>query len=54
MTWSTEEAEELIKGVKIYGPGKWKKILDTFSFAPHRTSTSLKDKWRNMQGRNNN
>jgi hypothetical protein len=49
--WSVKETEQLLKGVKQFGPGKWKKILDHYDFAPHRTSVSLKDKWRNLQGR---
>ena len=29
--------------------GHWATILDTYEFAPTRTSVDLKDKWRNME-----
>ncbi|XP_065870878.1 uncharacterized protein [Euphorbia lathyris] len=47
--WSLQEEEELTKGVKRYGTGNWKLILnfkrDIFI---DRTAVDLKDKWRNM------
>ena len=49
--WSTTETENLLKGVKQFGVGKWAQILNRYEFASHRTTTSLKDKWRNLQGR---
>ena len=49
--WSYEETEELLKGVKKYGVGQWRQILEHFHFGPHRTTTNLQDKWRNIQGR---
>lgn len=49
--WTTDETEELLKGVRQFGPGKWKMIMQHYKFAPHRTTVSLKDKWRNLQGR---
>lgn len=44
--WSTMETECLIKGVAIYGMGKWKKILhhSEFSFEKGRTPVDLKDR----------
>lgn len=46
MKWSEEETEQLVKGVAIYGMGKWKKILQhaEFSFLPGRTTVDLKDR----------
>lgn len=46
MRWSQEETDQLVKGVAIYGMGKWKKILhhDEFSFLPGRTPVDLKDR----------
>ena len=44
--WSETETEQLVKGVAIYGMGKWKKILHhaEFSFLPGRTPVDLKDR----------
>lgn len=46
MKWSKKETEYLIKGVAIYGMGKWKKILQhsEFSFQEGRTPVDLKDR----------
>ena len=46
MRWSKKETEYLIKGVAIYGMGKWKKILQhsEFSFHEGRTPVDLKDR----------
>lgn len=46
MKWSEAETEQLVKGVAIYGMGKWKKILHhaEFSFLPGRTPVDLKDR----------
>ena len=52
--WSHAETENLLKGVKMFGVGKWSIILNHFEFASHRTKVSLKDKWRNLQGRKQN
>ena len=45
--WTEEETNDLIKGVEIYGVGKWKKIInhDDFSFHRERTPVDLKDRW---------
>ena len=51
--WTPSETEDLMKGVKKYGEGNWKVILDHGNFLPHRTAVSLKDKWRNLKGRRN-
>ena len=44
--WTEEEAEQLVKGVAIYGMGRWKNILEhpEFDFHPARTHVDLKDK----------
>lgn len=46
MRWSPAETDQLVKGVAIYGMGKWKKILHhgEFSFLPGRTPVDLKDR----------
>ncbi|KAI1628665.1 hypothetical protein EDD37DRAFT_16180 [Exophiala viscosa] len=45
--WTDEETRELIAGVKKYGVGKWKQILDDPSFhLPDRSSVDLKDRYR--------
>ena len=49
--WTSDEVQELIKGVEKHGVGKWKLIMKHRKFAPHRTTVDLKDKWRNLQGR---
>ena len=48
MKWTSMETEQLMKGIEIYGIGKWKKILrhPGFSFQPGRTSVDLKDHFR--------
>ena len=51
MAWTHTETENLLKGVKMFGVGKWAQILHHFDFASHRKAISLKDKWRNLQGR---
>ena len=46
MKWTEEETDQLLKGVAIYGIGKWKKILlhPEFSFQSGRTPVDLKDR----------
>jgi hypothetical protein len=46
MKWTEEETDQLLKGVAIYGVGKWKKILlhPEFSFQNGRTPVDLKDR----------
>ena len=47
--WTGKEEEDLVRGVAKYGKGCWKKILEDENFAfNNRTSTDLKDKWRNL------
>ena len=48
MRWTSKETEQLMKGIEIYGIGKWKKILrhPDFSFQLGRTSVDLKDHFR--------
>ncbi|EXJ85512.1 hypothetical protein A1O1_05876 [Capronia coronata CBS 617.96] len=45
--WSEEETKDLLAGVRKYGIGKWKQILDdpSFSFSD-RSSVDLKDRYR--------
>jgi hypothetical protein len=45
--WTESEESLLIDGVKRFGRGKWKKILEHYNFN-NRTEVNLKDKWRNM------
>lgn len=43
--WTPEEDENLIKGFKEFGKN-WAIILNNYSFGPHRTNVSLKDRAR--------
>ncbi|KIW73350.1 hypothetical protein PV04_01479 [Phialophora macrospora] len=45
--WSESETRDLLAGVKKYGMGKWKQILDdpSFNFS-ERSSVDLKDRYR--------
>ncbi len=45
--WTEDETKDLLAGVKKYGIGKWKQILDdpAFSFS-ERSSVDLKDRYR--------
>lgn len=44
--WSEEEIDDLVKGVTIYGTGRWKNILEhpDLHFKDGRTPTDLKDR----------
>ena len=46
LKWTEPETDQLVKGVAIYGMGKWKKILQhpEFSFQQGRTPVDLKDR----------
>ncbi|KAL6176293.1 hypothetical protein ACLB2K_052927 [Fragaria x ananassa] len=47
--WSVHEADTLRTGIKEYGNGNWKVILDVYrDVFEERTEVDLKDKWRNM------
>ncbi|KAL6178866.1 hypothetical protein ACLB2K_050383 [Fragaria x ananassa] len=47
--WRVHEADTLRTGVKEYGNGNWKVILDAYrDVFEERTEVDLKDKWRNM------
>ena len=45
--WTEEETQDLLKGVAIHGPGKWKKILNdkNLKFSKERTTVDLKDRY---------
>ena len=47
--WTAEEAGYIRDGVKKFGCGKWKKILEVYPFKSCRNSMDIRDKWRNMQ-----
>lgn len=38
----------LLEGVRVFGVGNWKKILNCYRFHWKRTAVDLKDKYRNM------
>lgn len=42
------EAEDLIKGVELYGLGQWAQIKLAYFRSTQRTGVDLKDKWRNL------
>ena len=44
--WTEEETNQLIRGVMMFGPGKWKQILNYahFSWLEGRTTIGLKDR----------
>jgi len=46
--FSKEEAEDLIKGVDMYGLGQWAQIRSSLFHQTNRTGVDLKDKWRNL------
>ena len=48
MKWDEINVENLVQGVNLYGPGKWKKIHAHFRFSDDFTTVDLKDKWRNL------
>ena len=45
--WTEEETDQLVKGVAIYGVGRWKNILDhpELHFHEGRTNMDLKDRY---------
>ena len=48
--WTDKEVESLLEGIRLFGP-QWTKILSAFQedFHEQRTSTDLKDKYRNLE-----
>ena len=46
--WSDEEVEYLVEGIRLFGVGSWKDILNNFPFGD-RTYVDLKDKFRNLR-----
>jgi len=53
LSWTQEEEDALIRGVKKFGEGNWIIILSSYKaiFHPFRTSTHLEDKWRNLKNK---
>ncbi|VEV56071.1 telomeric repeat binding factor 1, putative [Plasmodium vinckei vinckei] len=47
--WEKREVELLVNGIKKYGLSNWTTILQSYDFPQYRTSTSLKDKYRNFK-----
>lgn len=47
--FSKTEEEYLRNGVQKYGEGHWASILANYNFDSSRTSTALRDKWRNLK-----
>ncbi len=45
--WTESEQAMLKEGVRLFGRGKWKLILQHYNFN-NRTEVNLKDKWRNL------
>lgn len=46
--FTAEEEAMLLDGVRVFGVGNWKKILNSYRFHWKRTAVDLKDKYRNM------
>nr|QSD99797.1 MYB family transcription factor [Melilotus albus] len=47
--WTSLEEETLRAGVRMFGEGNWRTILDFYSnIFEYRSGVDLKDKWRNM------
>ena len=48
LKWTEEETDQLVKGITIFGTGRWKHILDhpDLTFEPSRTHVDLKDRFR--------
>jgi len=48
--WTETETDQLVKGVAIYGMGRWKDILEhpDFTFRQGRTHVDLKDRFRTL------
>lgn len=46
--WTDQEVEFLVEGVRLFGVGSWKDILNHFPFGD-RTYVDLKDKFRNLR-----
>ena len=46
--FSQSEAEDLIKGVQLFGLGQWAHIKSSFFQDTSRSGVDLKDKWRNL------
>ena len=47
--WTASEELLLVEGINKFGVGNWTKILKELQFPSYRTSTDLKDKYRNIQ-----
>ena len=46
LKWTERETKDLLRGVELFGMGKWKKILGhhDFTFSQERTAVDLKDR----------
>lgn len=46
LKWTERETKDLLRGVELFGMGKWKKILShqAFTFSQERTAVDLKDR----------
>eukprot|EP01135_Chromosphaera_perkinsii_P000606 Nk52_evm9s136 gene=Nk52_evmTU9s136 len=47
--WTTNEIEALKDGVSEFGEGEWALIVAKYEALKNRSNVSLKDKWRNIQ-----
>lgn len=49
--WTEQETKDLLKGVEMFGAGRWKHILKHYEFHFHieRTSVDLKDRYRTYE-----
>ena len=50
--WSDEESKCLMQGVEIFGEGRWKEIKASYPLLRYRKTNQLKDRYRNIKGRN--
>uniref|UniRef100_A0A7C9AS80 Uncharacterized protein n=1 Tax=Opuntia streptacantha TaxID=393608 RepID=A0A7C9AS80_OPUST len=46
--WTLTEVEALVDGISQFGLGQWTAIKKNFFSSSYRTSTDIRDKWRNL------